>query len=88
MRGPAVARLGFCTRCMDDFGVPLVTKRSYLTPAWTIGVVLLKVPEPAPLDARQMRGPGACQDFTAVQQASWDEVFLTGAQGNLFSVDE
>jgi hypothetical protein len=31
------------------------------------------------------RGPG--QDFTVVQHASWDEVFLTGAQGNLFSVD-
>jgi len=41
MRGPAVARLGFCTRCMDDFGVSLVTKSSYLTPEWTTGVVLL-----------------------------------------------
>jgi len=61
MSGPSGGAVGLSTRCMDDFAVSLVTKRSHLTPG---------------------------MDFTAVQQVSCDEVFLTGAQGNLFSVDE
>jgi hypothetical protein len=40
------------------------------------------------MPAKCVNRPGACQDFTAVQQASWDQVFRTGGQGNLFSVDE
>ena len=60
MRGPSGARLGLAPICMDDFGVSLVTKRSHLTPEWTTGVVLLKVPEPAPPDARQMRESSWC----------------------------
>jgi len=38
--------------------------------------------------AEGVDGPGPGQNFPAVQHASWDEVFLTGPQGNLFPVDE
>jgi len=49
----------------------------------------LGFPNPlSPMPAKCVNCPGAGQDFTAVQHTSWDEVFLSGPQGNLFSVDE
>ena len=74
---------------MDDFGVSLVTKGSQLFPGLTTARYSLGFPNPlSPMPAKCVNCPGAGQDFTAVQHTSWDEVFLSGPQGNLFSVDE
>jgi hypothetical protein len=93
MRGPSGAPVGLITRGMDDSGVWWVAKRSYLTPelttAWFSRTRALGLPSPLrPVPAEGVDGSGPGQDFTAVRPASWDEVFLTGAQGNLLFVDE
>jgi hypothetical protein len=84
MRGPSEAWLSL--RCTDDSGVSLVTKRSYLTPelttVWYSRTRALRRPSPVP--AEGVDGPGPGPDFTAVRHASWDEVSLTGPQGNFF----
>lgn len=83
---------GLTTRAMDDSGVSLVTKRSYLTPKLTTAWYPEhepKAPEPTPPGARRKRAwSWPRPELPAVQHASRDEVFLTGPQGNLFPVDE
>jgi len=79
---------GLTTRAMDDSGVSLVTKPSYLTPELTTAVPrtrALKLPSPLrPVPAESVHGPGPGQNFPAVQHASWDEVFLTARRGIFF----